>query len=214
MDPVYATFIARLFQNSFRSDVVKQNFKLTHDHKKRNLIRLLKRYIGMQSLEEVIELQGLNIFNSSSICSNLVVELLEAWSIEKSPKDRKVPAYKRVYEAIIKKIADRRSDVDIFSAYMKNTYHTTAWRSRTLGSLKAPAGFKTQKGMWRKVTKSQVELLYRFPLSPQKLCTSPKHLVTKKHILNKYKNVSSMDLETITRSAISASPPRYVYTTI
>jgi hypothetical protein len=36
-DPAFATFIARLFQNSFSSNVVKQNFKLTHDHTKDNI---------------------------------------------------------------------------------------------------------------------------------------------------------------------------------
>jgi hypothetical protein len=76
MDPVFATFIARLFQNSFESNVVKQNFKLTHDPKKRNLLKLIYKYIGKQALDEILD-EGLNVFNSSSICSNLLNRLME-----------------------------------------------------------------------------------------------------------------------------------------
>jgi len=50
------------------------------------------------------------------------------------------------YQVIKKKIADRRSDVDIFAAYMKNTYHTSGWQSRPLSALNAKAGFKMESG--------------------------------------------------------------------
>jgi hypothetical protein len=75
MDPLFATFIARLFQNSFDSGVIKQDFKLTSDHEKENLVRLLIRYIGRDQLGKIIGDSGLNIFNATSICSSLLLKL-------------------------------------------------------------------------------------------------------------------------------------------
>ncbi len=77
MDPIFATFIARLFQNSFKSNVVKQNFKLTHDSNKNNMLKLIYKFIGKQSLNKVLDDGGMNVFNSSSICSNLLNNLME-----------------------------------------------------------------------------------------------------------------------------------------
>jgi hypothetical protein len=75
MDPAFATFIARLFQNSFNSDVVRQNFRLIHDHEKQNMVRLLNRFIGKKQLRDIIGPSGLNVFNATSICSSLLLQL-------------------------------------------------------------------------------------------------------------------------------------------
>jgi hypothetical protein len=75
MDPAFATFIARLFQNSFSSEVVKQNFKLAHDHKKENLVRLINRLVGKKAMSEFMDSKGMNVFNATSMCSSLMLKL-------------------------------------------------------------------------------------------------------------------------------------------
>jgi hypothetical protein len=203
MDPAFATFIARLFQNSFSSDVVKQNFKLEHDHEKENIVRLIKRYLGKQRLNEILE-NGLTIFNATSLSSNLLLHISDEWvKACKSVKKFQTPAYLRVYKELITKIANRRSDVDIFGAYIKNTYHTTAWRSKTLESELATPSFWTRKGKYRKLNTEDIKLLYQYPLAPQTLYLTDKHIATRKHLENKYKNYKPLSIETISRSSIS-----------
>jgi hypothetical protein len=75
MDPVFGTFIAKLFQDSFRSNVVKQNFRLTFDRKLLTLVQLIYRHVGAQTFAEVCG-SRLNIFNSSSFCASLLQNLI------------------------------------------------------------------------------------------------------------------------------------------
>jgi hypothetical protein len=75
MDPIFASFIARLFQDSFRTGVSKQNFRLTTDKKKLTLIKIMDKFIGRQTWEETLKGGRFDIFNSSSFSSNLLVQL-------------------------------------------------------------------------------------------------------------------------------------------
>jgi hypothetical protein len=45
-DPIFASFIARLFQDSFRTGVSKQNFQLTTDRSLLTLVKVIDRYVG------------------------------------------------------------------------------------------------------------------------------------------------------------------------
>jgi hypothetical protein len=76
MDPVFATFIAKLFQNSFRGGVIKQNFRLTTDRKKLTLVKLIDRFVGRNKFDTL----GLrfDIFNSSSFCANLFTNIMHS----------------------------------------------------------------------------------------------------------------------------------------
>ncbi|HYT43846.1 MAG TPA: hypothetical protein VEP90_16015 [Methylomirabilota bacterium] len=77
MDPVFATFIARLFQDSFNSGIAKQNFKLTTDKTALTLIKLIDRYIGRKAMASLLKGNKFDIFNSSSFCANLLVRIAE-----------------------------------------------------------------------------------------------------------------------------------------
>jgi hypothetical protein len=116
-DPVFATLIARLFQDSFKSGIIKQNFKLTTDKTSVTLVKLIDRYIGRKSLTELLKGETLNIFNSSSFCANLLVRLAETWvPAIKNVEAAKVKIHKRVYQDIIERLCNRRSNVDHFVA--------------------------------------------------------------------------------------------------
>jgi hypothetical protein len=187
MDPAFATFIARLFQNSFSSEVVKQNFRLTHDFKKDNLIKLIRRHVGKQQLDDIIDFQGLTVFNATSICSNLLLSLSEAWTYAaKSKEIFKVPAYVRAYKEIVQKIAQRRTDVDIFDSYKISAYKTA----------------KERRAVKKMLDKTDSPL-YRMPLQPQNLYTSDRSKVTHKHVMAKLQNITSLHIKAITRSSIS-----------
>jgi len=45
-DPIFASFIARLFQDSFRTGVSKQSFQLTTDKTLLTLVKVIDRYVG------------------------------------------------------------------------------------------------------------------------------------------------------------------------
>ncbi|HYT41478.1 MAG TPA: hypothetical protein VEP90_03980 [Methylomirabilota bacterium] len=79
MDPVFATLIAKLFQNSFRNNVTKQNFKLTKDRNQLSLLALIDKFVGRNKFQEELGEEGrLDIFNASSFCSNLLVRLIKS----------------------------------------------------------------------------------------------------------------------------------------
>jgi hypothetical protein len=110
MDPIFATFVARLFQDSFRSGIVKQDFRLTTDKTLLTLVKILDKYVGRNSWPKILDGEGLNIFNSSSICSSLLIALAKTWHPHvKSSKAFKIPIFKRTYKKVIDRIANRRS---------------------------------------------------------------------------------------------------------
>ncbi len=177
MDPVFATFIAKLFQNTFRNNIVKQNFKLTYNHDQNTLLKLVYKHIGIQTFSQILgENNRLDVFNSSSFMSNLLAHLIEVWGEEvNSKKLRKVAPYARVLHAIIKRISRRRSDTDV--AFIG----------------KAGKRFK----------KEDKEIMRKHPLLPFETTISSQNKATHKHILRKYKGIKTLPLEAITRSAIT-----------
>jgi hypothetical protein len=76
MDPVFSTFIARLFQDSFRSGVVRQDFRLTFDREVDTLLGLIYRFVGTKKINESLRGVRLDVFNSSSIACNLLLRLI------------------------------------------------------------------------------------------------------------------------------------------
>jgi hypothetical protein len=109
-DPIFATFIARLFQDTFQSDVKKQNFRLDKDRSLNTLMTLIDRYIGRYRFNELQG--GIDIFNASSFCANLLTTLMKSW--HKSIKGKMKDPYLLNYGLIIKRIINRRSLIDQF----------------------------------------------------------------------------------------------------
>jgi hypothetical protein len=116
MDPVFATFIAKLFQNSFRSNVVKQDFRLTYDNTLDTIVGLIYKHVGQKNINGILNGGRMDVFNSSSIALNLLLKLLKTWDQDiKSRVRRNIPAYKRVYGDILRKISlgDRMLEVPV-----------------------------------------------------------------------------------------------------
>jgi hypothetical protein len=131
MDPIFATFIARLFQDSFRSGIVKQDFRLTSDRSKLNLIKIIDRFVGRGKFNELLLDGRLDIFNSSSFCSNLLTRFFNSWlDSVKSIKARKVPLFLRTYKNIFTRIKKRRTNVDHFASdkELNNKYPLTPYK--------------------------------------------------------------------------------------
>jgi hypothetical protein len=177
MDPVFATFIARLYQDSFRSNMVKQNFRLTYDRTITTLVQLVYRYVGKAKFDSLLNDGKFDIFNSSSFCANLLLSLAKNWNPHvSSSKAASVPLYKRAYWAIIRKISKRRSDSDVIFTGKAN--HKLSFIDR--------------------------QLVNKYPLIPYQ--TYVKHFQQiHKHVLNKHlKQIDEgLHIKTITRSAIS-----------
>jgi hypothetical protein len=114
-DPVFATFISKLFQNSFRDNVVKQDFRLTYDRSLDTLIGLVYKHIGTKKLGQVLKGGRLDVFNSSSFALNLLLHLIRFWDSNIHVKgSRKTPLYKAVYKSILNRIAKRRTLAKVF----------------------------------------------------------------------------------------------------
>jgi hypothetical protein len=182
MDPAFATLIARLFQNSFRNGRVKQDFRLTPDRTSDNLVRIVDRYIGRRRFNELLKEGTLNIFNSSSLCANLLVKLMNSWlPFVVSKQAQKIPLHIRVYKNIKKRIINRRTKSDDpteFYLFKRIDYQ------KTMIGLKKPGGPD-------------------FPLTPYECFKLDRHYVTNEHLKRKYKDVQSFTIKTITRSAVS-----------
>jgi hypothetical protein len=173
MDPAFATFIARLFQNTFRSNVVKQNFRLDKDRSVVSMMTLIDRYIGRYNFNELQG--GLNIFNATSFCSNLLMKFLESW--EKSLPRKLRDPYVLNYGIISKRIVHRRSLVDNYAKDNK-------------------PGEPYFGGMYWKQC---------FPLTPHKLKVNDRIKRTTMHLQKKYckEKIHSFTVETIARSMIA-----------
>jgi hypothetical protein len=182
MDPAFATLIARLFQNSLRSGVIKQNFKLTTDKSCLNLVRIIDRYIGRKQFQEMLQGDSINIFNSSTFCANLLINLANTWvPCVKSNQARKIPMYKRVYKTVIKRIVKRRTCANQYTdSYLMKVYN---WAETKVG-LRKPGG-------------------YDMPLTAYENYATDRHRATWAHLKAKYKNITSLPLEAIIRSAIA-----------
>jgi hypothetical protein len=176
MDPVFGTFIAKLFQDSFRTNVVKQNFRLTFDRKLITLVQLVYRHVGIGAFSEVVG-SRFNVFNSSSFCANLLENLISSWDPNIIPKVKR--SYNSLYSIVIKRIlsriALRRSDSDV--AYV------------------GQAG--------KRFSKANKELIRQYPLRPFETQISVENKRTHKHLDRKFRGVSSLPLEAITRSSIT-----------
>jgi hypothetical protein len=192
-DPVFATFIAKLFQNSFRSGVIKQNFRLTTDRTKLTLVKIIDRFIGRNKFDSV----GVkfDIFNSSSYCSNLFYHIMLSW--KPWIKSRKVLSpIDTSYNDIKIKIANRRSDVDLFykrlftfeEAYAVYTSEGCKWVSNKPKI---------------KLTDEEKSLLFDYPLISYINNVTKKHRISSKHITNKLAKVKTLHIKAITRSPIS-----------
>jgi hypothetical protein len=192
MDPAFATFIARLFQNSFKSEVVKQNFKLTQDHKKDNLVKLINRHIGKSELIEILGQQGLNTFNSTSICSSLLMKLSESWSkYARSNIKFGIHPYERVYHRIIKKIANRRAESDkFFEAYTR----TNKWNP-----LLVIISSDLKKSEYVKHS------IFNTRLNPVEVPMFKKAKKSKLHLLKKYKKIKPLHINAITRHLVTTT---------
>jgi hypothetical protein len=161
MDPIFATFIARLFQDSFRSGVSKQSFRLTTDRKSLTLVKIIDSYAGRNRWVDVLNGGRFDIFNSSSFCSNLFIKLAESWLPHvKSKRAFKVPIHIRTYKKVLHRIINRRS---MFLGTLHND----------------------------------------FQLSPTKVELSDSNIRTRAHLKYKYRNIQSLQLQSITRSTIS-----------
>jgi hypothetical protein len=183
MDPIFATFIARLFQNSFKTNVVKQNFSLTHKSKyDQNLLKLIFKFVGKQAVNEILDEGGLNIFNSSSVCSNLLNSLMVNWKQQfKLKRARRESVIGAAYKSIINKIVNRRSAVDLFNNQMD----------------------EVETRIFERLTDEEVYQTYEVPLQPLVTHINESHKATHKHLQKKYKNVKSLHIDSICRSLIS-----------
>jgi hypothetical protein len=170
-DPIFASFIARLFQDSFRTGVSKQNFQLTTNKKLLTLVKIIDRYIGRNAWQVSLQGERFDIFNASSFCSNLLIRLAQTWHPHvKSNKAAKVPIYLRTYKKIIERLIERR---------------TSALRNDN-------------------------EVFADYPLSPYKFSLTDKQLKTKLHLKRKYREIPSLSIETINRSAISTHEMKFI----
>jgi hypothetical protein len=195
MDPAFATFIAKLFQNSFRSGVVKQDFRLTTDGETLNLVKMIDKYVGRRSFETAYNNGKFNIFNSSSWCSNLFSALLESWNtIPVTPKKWKVDPIKSSYKEIIGKITKRRSESDLFVKRFANQgkhfmYSPEEGGTRRMGKMK--------------LSESDQHLIFCYPTISYIPYIKQNHVITKNHLEKKYENVTSLHIKAITRAQIS-----------
>jgi hypothetical protein len=177
MDPVFATFIAKLYQNSFRSNVIKQDFRLLHDREVDTLLGLFYKTIGISRMSQLPGCVRLDVFNSSSFMCNLLLRLITSWSPQFSNRKlSRIPPFKVVYQGILKRISHRRSEVD--------------WRTR--------------KGMFLcrgRPTDRSPEFLY--PLMPYLNLQHAKHKAIVDLIYQRNRLENGLHIQTITRSSIS-----------
>lgn len=77
--PYFNTFIARLYNGSFESDKIKQDFRLRRIPD--SIIHSIYRLYGGASISEALggEESRLDTFNSTSISSNLLLMLINSW---------------------------------------------------------------------------------------------------------------------------------------
>lgn len=99
-----------MYSGSFDSDIIKQNFRLAY--KKQSLIHLLYKHCGKGSLIDALggglEEIPFNTFNSTTLCSNLIMKLLKL-SIHTQWKC-KGSLQRIAYESLYNKLKNRRVD--------------------------------------------------------------------------------------------------------
>jgi hypothetical protein len=183
MDPAFATFIARLFQNTFRSGVVKQNFRLTTEKDNITLVKILDKFVGRNRWMEMEGVERFDTFNSSSFCANLLIKLINSWT--PSVSNKKAIAWKEAYKTIKNRLTYRRTNSDSFE---KNCY----WEVN-----------RTQKYKIQSKYLSNVTIPKRVQLIPLTLYATDEHKRTYKHLKSKLKNVTSFSIDTIARSMVS-----------
>jgi hypothetical protein len=181
MDPVFATFVARLFNDTFRNNVVKADFRLTHDKSKNNIIKIIHRHIGLGAFNDILSDSRLDIFNATSFCSNYLLECIDHWKRRIFKKKvHQVPMYRRTHKAVLVRIANRRTcrSVSVEGIQLKD---------------KNPNN-RIDEDMWT---------AYNHPLAPYYTPVSDKTKKTRLHLLEKHSIDEGLQLETITRCAIS-----------
>src|SRR5258705_9974525 len=102
MDPAFSTFIDRLFQNSLRSGIVKQNFRLTTNKDELTLVEILQRNIRRADISNLLNGERLNIHNSSSFLANMLIKMMTVWN--KVQKNKKLSMVDSAYKVVKERI--------------------------------------------------------------------------------------------------------------
>lgn len=117
-DPLFATFVAKLFNNSFSKLQTKQDFKLSWKRGRLSIMKLLHRRFGKASFSAPLGGEGLSVFNSTSVCGNLGVRLLSEWSrLCRNRSAARSPMWPTTYINFLKKIQGRRSWTELAKTF-------------------------------------------------------------------------------------------------
>lgn len=185
-----STLIARLFSDSFSTDVIEQNFSMSHAPDRNTIMRQIYKRYGKQFFSRIFMLDGetnsISVFNSTSIASHIGVRLLKLWSKNNKLKWA-TDLRERATKSVLSKLQSRRADYNnITNEGFKKSLNF--YRSRMLkpGSI---AAFKLLKK------------LVDYPVEPYVLGDSS--LSHKAHAKKRAMSLSSLSKETITRSVYS-----------
>jgi hypothetical protein len=94
-------------------------------------VKVIDRYVGRNTWQEEVNGEKFDIFNASSFCSNLLIQLARSWHPHvKSRKAFKIPIYIRTYKKVIGRIINRRTsalrnDDNVFAKYPLSPYKFT-----------------------------------------------------------------------------------------
>jgi hypothetical protein len=189
MDPIFATFIARLFQDSFRSGITKQSFKLTTDKTLLTLVKALDTYVGRNKWVTLLEGERFNIFNSSTICSNLLIQLASTWLPHvRSKRAAKVPIHIRTYKPVINRIINRRSnawrsDYEVmYTDYQLKPYKVALTKKHERTKLHLISKYKY-------INSLPIEAISRSPISLHEILTEEYKRTSRAFLLYPYKGV-------------------------
>jgi hypothetical protein len=197
-DPAFATFIARMFQDSLRSGIIKQNFRLTQNKEVITLMTVINRYVGRQGLNELMgDNNRLDIFNSTSFTAHMLQKMMMVWS--KTMKgDKRFQGTKSnidyAYWDILNKIANRRCT--LLAGPLKKI-------TQTFEEVNGVMILKKSKVTTPKPPKKITLKSAKFLLVPYPVQVTWKDKRTRDHLRNKFKDVKSLPLSAITRSSIT-----------
>lgn len=172
---VFNTFVARLFSNTFDAGKVEQDFSLSRDPY--SLTYLINRYVRRDVLSKILNLEGspLNVFNSSTLASHLLIRLTKSWNI--AQKQKVVRTIREgIYEGLYDKLRARRSDPDCI------------WTGET------PDG----------LSREESDAIWNYPLCPYETGgASALHIKHAARLSARLQAEGKMDIETVLRSVYS-----------
>ncbi|HYT42272.1 MAG TPA: hypothetical protein VEP90_07990 [Methylomirabilota bacterium] len=186
MDPAFSTFIARLFQNSLRSGIVKQNFRLTTNKDELTLVEILQRNIRRADISNLLNGERLNIHNSSSFLANMLIKMMTVWN--KVQKNKKLSMVDSAYKVVKERICNRRSTL-LDGPIKRVTFQIKPELRLLKVTTPKPPKIISLKSM-------------RYQLKPYNVQVTKSDQNTRKHLINKYKGIKSLSLQAITRSCI------------